>query len=144
VKLRYLAALALVVWYVTTPPTPGNRNPWITPTPAESPGLSVRDRELWDAQHKAEVAIEWNLWVYLVPHVKRMNPIFILDKNAPADGPKGVGKTGICVRVDKPDNVRWAERWVPSQLEGVSVAVEADPRWRLRTELRQHPGTHPL
>ena len=120
-KLRYIAVLALIAWYVMTPPTPGNRAPWITPTPAGG------DPKLWDAQHKAEVAIEWNPWVYLLPHVKGMNPKFILDKNAPA-GSKGIGKTGIRVWVDKPENVRWVERWVPSQLEGVPVVVETNPK----------------
>ncbi len=86
--------------------------------------------ELWKAQHKAEVAIEWNPWVFLVPHVKGVMPTFILDKNVPDAAAKGIGKTGICVRVDKAENVRWVERWVPSQLDGVPVVVEADPELR--------------
>jgi hypothetical protein len=96
--------------------------------------------ELWKAQHKAEVAIEWNPWVFLVPHVKGMNPAFFVDKNAPA-GSTGVGKTGICVWVDEPKNVRWVERWVPSQLDGVSVVVEANPEGSLST---RHPAAHQL
>ena len=126
-KLRYIAVLALIALYVVTPPTPGHREPWITPLPAKNPELSARDRELWDAQHKAEVAIGWNVWVFLVPHVKGMNPTFILDKNVPAAAAKGIGKTGIRVWVDEPENVRWVQRWVPSQLEGVPVVVEANP-----------------
>jgi len=121
VKLRYIAALALIVWYVMTPPTPGNRAPWITPTPAGG------DSKLWDAQHKAEVAIEWNLWVFLVPHVKGVTPTFILDKNVPDAAARAIGKTGIRVWVDKPENVRWVEGWVPSQLDGVPIVVEANP-----------------
>ncbi len=88
------------------------------------------DLKLWEAQHRAEVAIEWNPWVFLVPHVKGVTPTFILDKNVPDAAAKGIGKTGICVRVDKQENVRWVERWVPAQLDGVSVVVETD------TELR--------
>ena len=138
-KLRYIVVLALIVWYVMTPPTPGNRAVWITPMPAESPGLSPRDRELLKAQHKAEEAIVWNVWVYLVPHVKGMNPMWIIDKNVPREEAiaKGIGKTGIHVRVDKQENVRWVEGWVPSQLDGVPVVVEADPTGR-------RPAANPL
>jgi hypothetical protein len=118
-KIRYVAALTLAIWYLLTPPDVSHRA-WLTPPSAEDP-------ELWKAQHKAEVAIMWNPWVLLVPHVKGMMPMFILDKHAPA-GVKGVGKTGICVRVDQPQNVRWVEGWVPSQLDDVTVVVEADPR----------------
>src|ERR1700723_4591713 len=115
-----------------TPPTPGNRAPWITPMPAGG------DPKLWEAEHKAEVAIEWNPWVFLVPHVKGMMPWFILDKNAPA-GVKGIGKTGIRVWVDEPQNMRWVEGWVPSQLDGVPVVVEANPTFHFR-----HPAANPL
>ena len=116
-KPRYVAALALAIWYLLTPPA--GRTVWMTLPSAEYP-------ELWKAQHKAEVAIAWNPWLFLVPHVKGMMPWFILDKNAPP-GAKGIGKTGIRVWVDKAENVRWVEGWVPSQLEGVPVVVEADP-----------------
>jgi hypothetical protein len=116
-KLSYAAALALAMWYLLTPPDVSHRR-WMTPPSAEYP-------ELWQAQHKAEVAIMWNPWVLLVPHVKGMMPTFILDKNAPA-GAKGIGKTGIRVAVDDPENVRWVERWVPSQLDGVPVVVKAN------------------
>ena len=85
------------------------------------------DLKLWEAQHKAEVAIEWNPWMFLVPHVKGVMPTFILDKNVPGAAAKGIGQTGICVRVDKPENVSWVESWVPSQLDGVPVVFEADP-----------------
>ena len=120
-KLRYIAALAIIAWYLMTPPTPVHRAPWITPMPP-----AMRDLKLWEAQHRAEVAIEWNPWVFLVPHVKGVTPTFILDKNVPDAAAKGIGKTGICVWVDKPENVRWVERWVPAQLDGVPVVVEAN------------------
>jgi hypothetical protein len=118
VKFRYTAALALAIWYLLTPPDVSHRA-WMTPPSTEYP-------ELWKAQHKAEVAIAWNPWVFLVQHVKGMNPCFILNKNEPA-GVKGIGKTGIRVWVDKPEDVRWVEGWVPSQLDGVPVVVEANP-----------------
>ncbi len=153
-KLRYIVVLAVIVWYVMTPPTPDNRAVWITPLPANSPGLSTRDRELWEAQHKAEEAIVWNLWVYLVPHVKGMNPMWIIDKNVPRDEAilKGIGQTGIHVRVDKLENVRWVQGWVPSQLDGVPVVVEVNPTSRrLATSsvptpnrIKTAPLAHPL
>jgi hypothetical protein len=109
VKPRNVAAFALVVWYILTPP----------PDNSEYLGL-------WKAQHKAEVAIAWSPWVFLLPHVKGMRPMFILDKNVADAGAKGVGKTGIRVWVDSAENVPKVERWVPSKLEGVPVVVEAN------------------
>src|SRR5260221_6102306 len=104
-----------MVWYLLTPRAENYRagTVWITPMPQGG------DLKLWEAQHKAEVAIEWNPWVFLVPHVKGMNPMWIIDKNVPRKEAitKGIGKTGIRVWVDKPENVRWVERWVPSQLD---------------------------
>ena len=94
----------------------------MTPPPDNSEYLA-----LWKAQHKAEVAIAWNPWVFLLPHVKGMSPVFILDKNVPDAGAKGIGKTGIRVWVDGAENVPKVERWVPSNLEGVPVVVEANP-----------------
>jgi hypothetical protein len=149
-KIRHVAALALAIWYLLTPPDvshrawmtppPDNYQATISPTAPHSLGTVGRCRslacaqaeveaehlELWKAQHKAEVAIAWNPWVFLVPHVKGMMPTFILDKNALA-GPKGIGKTGIRVWVDSAENVPKVERWVPSQLGGVPVVVEANP-----------------
>jgi hypothetical protein len=90
--------------------------------------------ELWKAQHRAEAAIAANAWILKVPHVKGMNPKFILDKNVPAGGRKGIGVTGIRVWVDKAENVREVEGQVPSQLSGVPVVVEANPTWRLRAD----------
>lgn len=118
-KPRYVAALALAIWYLLTPPDVSHRA-WMTPP-------SDRDSELWKAQHKAEVAIAWNPWVLLVPHVKGVMPTFILDKSVPDAGRRGIGKTGIRVRVDKAENVRCVEGWMPSQLDGVPVVVEANP-----------------
>ena len=124
-KPRNVAAFALVVWYILTPPDVSHRASMtsMTPPPDNSEYLG-----LWKAQHKAEVAIAWNPWVFLLPHVKGMRPMFILDKNVPDAAAKGIGKTGIRVWVDEPENVRWVQRWVPSQLEGVPVVVEANPK----------------
>ncbi len=83
--------------------------------------------ELWKAQHRAEAAIAANQWVLRVPHVKGLNPKFILDKNA---SNKGVGETGIRVWVDQQEDVREVEGQVPSQLDGVRVVVEPNPRRR--------------
>jgi hypothetical protein len=121
VKPRNIAAFALVVWYILTPPDVSHRAS-MTPPPDNSEYLG-----LWKAQHKAEVAIAWNLWVFLLPHVKGMRPMFILDKNVADAGAKGVGKTGIRVWVDSAENAPKVERWVPSKLEGVPVVVEANP-----------------
>lgn len=84
--------------------------------------------ELAKAQHKAEAAITANAWVLKVPHVKGMMPWFILDKNVPDAGKRGVGETGIRVWVDKPENVREVEGQVPSQLSGVPVVVQANSK----------------
>jgi hypothetical protein len=65
--------------------------------------------------------------VFLLPHVKGMAPTFILDQNVRDAGAKGIGKTGIRVWVDNAENVAKVERWVPSQLGGVPVVVEANP-----------------
>jgi hypothetical protein len=123
VKPRNFAALTLVVWYLLTPPDVSHRARLMTPPPDNSEYL-----ELWNAQHKAEVAIAWNPWVYLLPHVKGLSPMFILDKNVPDAGAKGIGKTGIRVWVDSAENVPKVERWVPSKLDGVPIVVEANPQ----------------
>jgi len=102
---------------------------YIDPTVSEAQ-VEAEYPELSKAQHRAEAAIAANAWVLKVPHVKGMMPWFILDKNVPAGGPKGIGKTGVRVWVDKAENVREVEGQVPSQLSGVPVVVEADlPRW---------------
>ena len=120
-KPRNVAALALMVWYLLTPPDVSRRTS-MTPPPDNSEYLA-----LWKAQRKAEVAIAWNPWVFLLPHVKGMSPTFILDRKVADAGAKGVGKTGIRVWVDSAENVPKVQRWVPSTLEGVPVVVEANP-----------------
>ena len=113
-------------------PSPNNeprRPSHIYPTLSEAQA-EAEYAKLSKAQHKAEAAIAANAWVLKVPHVKGMMPWFILDKNVPAGGPKGIGVTGVRVWVDKPENVREVEGQVPSQLSGVPVVVETDlPRW---------------
>jgi hypothetical protein len=123
---RWLLAGAAVLLAVCIPIERGNR--W-HPTPAwDMPEpTDARDRELWKAQRKAESAIEWNQWVLLVPHVKGMRPWFIIDRSRSEAGHKAIGKTGIRVWVDKPEHVRFVQWFVPSQLEGVPVVVEATP-----------------
>ena len=96
--------------------------------------VEARYPELWKAQHRAEAAIAANAWVLKVPHVKGMMPMFIQDKNAPADSPKGIGVTGVRVWVDKAASVREVESKVPSQLSGVPVVVETNPGWRPRAD----------
>ena len=96
-KISYLAALAVVISYVLTPADMSHRAVGMTPPPDNGEYL-----ELWKGQHQAEVAIAWNPWVFLIPHVKGMQPWFILDKKVPDAGRRGIGKTGIRVWVDEP------------------------------------------
>jgi len=107
-------------------PAPPKSAAQIWPTVSQSQA-EAEYPELWKAQHKAEAAIAANAWVLKVPHVKGMMPIFILDKNVPDAGKRGIGETGIRVWVDRPENVREVEGQVPSQLAGVPVVVAANP-----------------
>jgi hypothetical protein len=134
-KLRHAAALALVGWSLvvvptttsaqaSTPSTPSSKATHFWPTVSQAQAEAVDpeavDPEAREAHHRAEAAIAANQWVLKVPHVTGMNPIFFLKSAAP----KRVVEGGIRVWVDQPNNVREVERKVPSQFDGVRVAIE--------------------
>ena len=136
-KAQWTLAIALTVFIAQ-----GVHAQDYTPNPAATPSekreprkpSQIRPTVSLEGWRRAEAAIAANAWVLKVPHVKGMNPKFILDKNVPAGGRKGIGVTGIRVWVDKAENVREVEGQVPSQLSGVPVVVEANPTWRLRAD----------
>jgi hypothetical protein len=97
---------------------------WATVTQEQA---EAGDPEGWKAQRKLESVIQWNQWVLLVPHVKGMMPWFIIDRSRSEAGHKAIGKAGIRVWVDKPEHVGFVQWFVPSQLGGVPVVVEATP-----------------
>jgi hypothetical protein len=106
--------------------TPHRSAAKIYPTVSQSE-IEARYPELTKTKRRAEAAIAANQWVLKVPHVKGMMPMFIVDKNVPDAGKRGIGETGIRVWVDTDRNVREVEGQVPSQLDGVPVVVEANP-----------------
>jgi hypothetical protein len=130
-NIRWMLAAALTLFIAQ-----GAHAQDYTPNPAATPSEQseprkpgqIRPTVSLEGWHRAEAAIAANAWVLKVPHVKGMNPKWIMDESVPRDEAieKGTGVTGIRVWVDKPENVREVQGRVPSQLDGVPVVVEAN------------------
>jgi hypothetical protein len=125
-----------VVW-VPAPPTSDLRMGssaetyrWATVTQEQA---EARDPEGWKTRRKVEDVMRWNQWILLLPHVKGMMLMWIIDKNVPRKEAivKGLGQSGIRVWVDKQEHVAFVQWFVPSHLGGVPVVVEANPVFRL-------------
>jgi hypothetical protein len=125
-----------VVW-VPAPPTSDLRMGssaqtyrWATVTQEQA---EARDPEGWKTRRKVEDVMRWNQWILLLPHVKGMMLMWIIDKNVPREEAivKGLGQTGIRVWVDKQEHVAFVQWFVPSHLRGVPVVVETNPVFQL-------------
>jgi len=125
-----------VVW-VPAPPTSDLRMGssaqtyrWATVTQEQA---EARDPEGWKTRRKVEDVMRWNQWILLLPHVKGMMLMWIIDKNVPRKEAivKGLGQAGIRVWVDKQEHVAFVQWFVPSHLGGVPVDVDTNPIFHL-------------